>query len=155
MLKKIIDFTLNNKLAIWILTILVVFTGLYSGLNMKQETIPNIGLPNLSVMTVYPGAAPDVVADDVTDPIEQRLKNLENVEGIQSTSLANASSVMMEFDYGTDMDKAINEVQEELNNLSLPDIAEDPEVTRISFDQMPIMAVSISDSERTLEELTS
>src|SRR5699024_4737331 len=127
MLKRIIDFTLNNKLAIWILTILVVFTGLYSGLNMKQETIPNIELPNLSIMTVYPGAAPDVVTEDVTEPIEQRLTNLEHVETIQSSSLANASSVMMEFDYGTDMDKAMNEVEEEINKIDLPDTAEDPE----------------------------
>ena len=53
-MKRIIDFALNNKLAIWIVTIIIVFTGLYSGLNMKQETIPNIELPNLSVMTTYP-----------------------------------------------------------------------------------------------------
>lgn len=153
-MKPIIDFALKNKLAIWILTIIVVFAGLYSGLNMKQETIPNIELPNLSVMTVYPGAAPDVVADDVTEPIEQRLKNLENVKLVQSSSMANASSVMMEFDYGTDMDKATSKVEDALADLSLPDIVEDPEVTRISFNAMPIMAISVSDDDRSLEELT-
>lgn len=153
-MKSIINFALKNKLAIWILTIIVVFAGLYSGLNMKQETIPNIELPNLSVMTVYPGAAPDVVADDVTEPIEQRLKNLENVKLVQSSSMANASSVMMEFDYGTDMDKATSKVEDALADLSLPDIVEDPEVTRISFNAMPIMAISVSDDNRSLEELT-
>lgn len=153
-MKNIIDFALKNKLAIWILTTIVVFAGLYSGLNMKQETIPNIELPNLSVMTVYPGAAPDVVADNVTEPVEQRLKNLEGVKLIQSSSMANASSVMMEFDYGTDMDKATSKVEEALTDLALPDIAEEPEVTRISFNSMPIMAVSVSDDDRSLEALT-
>lgn len=54
-MKKIINFSLNNKFAIWILTIMVVVTGLYAGLNMKQETMPDITLPNVSVMTTYPG----------------------------------------------------------------------------------------------------
>jgi HAE1 family hydrophobic/amphiphilic exporter-1 len=154
-LKRIINFALNNKLAIWILTILVVFTGLYSGLNMKQETIPNIELPNLSIMTTYPGAAPDVVNDEVTVPIEQRLQNLDAVEIILSSSLANASSIMIQFDYGTDMDKAMTNVQEALDGMTLPEMANDPDVMRISFDAMPIMAVSISDKNRSIEELTT
>lgn len=154
MLKKIINFSLNNKLAIWILSIIVIFMGIYSGLNMKQEAIPDITLPNLSVVTTYPGAAPDVVAKDVTEPIEQRVQNLNGVELFMSSSYANASSVMIQFDYGTDMDKATTEVQEALENLSLPDSASDPDVMRISFNAMPVMAASISDSDRSLEELT-
>lgn len=63
-MKKIINFSLNNKFAIWILTIIVVVAGLYSGFNMKQETMPDITLPNVSVMTTYPGAAPDEVAEE-------------------------------------------------------------------------------------------
>src|SRR5690625_7118197 len=91
--KKFIDFSLNNKFAIWILTIMVIVMGLFSGLNMKQEMMPNINLPNLSVITTYPGAAPDDVAEEVTVPIEQRIQNLEGVELVSSSSLANASTV--------------------------------------------------------------
>lgn len=57
-MKGIINFSLNNKFAIWILTVIVAAAGLYSGLAMKQETIPNINIPFLSVTAVYPGAAP-------------------------------------------------------------------------------------------------
>lgn len=153
-MKRIIDFSLNNKLAVWILSIIVIFTGIYSGLNMKQEAIPDISLPNLSIVTTYPGAAPDVVADDVTEPIEQRIQNINGVEIMMSSSYANASSVMVQFDYGTDMDKAEIEVQDALDDLSLPEMAEAPDIMRISFNAMPVMAASISDEELSLEALT-
>src|SRR5690625_4261168 len=154
MLKKIIDISLNNKRAIWILSIIIIFAVLYTGLNMKQETMPDIELPNVSVMTMYPGAAPDVVAEEVTEPIEQRIQHLDGVEILMSSSLANVSSVQVQFDYGTDMDKAIMEIQEALGNINVPEQAHDAEANRISINEFPVMAVIVSDNERSHEELT-
>lgn len=154
-MKKIINFSLNNKFAIWILTIMVVVTGLYAGLNMKQETMPDITLPNVSVITTYPGAAPDEIVNEVTEPIEQRVQNLEGIENVTSSSMANVSSVQLEFDFNKDMDKATDEVNEALSDLSLPEAAEDPEVSRLSINALPVMALSISDNEHSLEELTN
>ena len=154
-LKNIINFSLNNKFAVWILTIMVVVAGLYSGFNMKQEMIPNITLPNVSIITTYPGAAPDEVSEQVTIPIEQRIQNLNGVELVSSSSLANASSVQIQFTYKTDMDEATNEVKDALSNLSLPNGAQDPQVTRISLNAMPVLALSISGGNKTVEELTA
>ncbi|WP_404450942.1 efflux RND transporter permease subunit [Virgibacillus necropolis] len=154
-MKKITNFSLNNKFAIWILTIMVVAAGLYSGLNMKQETMPDITLPNVSVMTTYPGAAPDEVAEEVTVPIEQRIQNLKGVELVSSTSLANASSVQIQFSFDTDMDEATNEVESALSNLDLPEGANDPQVSRLSMNAFPVIALSISDADHTLEQLTT
>ncbi|WP_106496089.1 efflux RND transporter permease subunit [Lentibacillus sp. Marseille-P4043] len=153
-MKKIINFSLNNKFAIWILTIMVVVAGLYSGLNMKQETMPNITMPNVSVVTTYPGAAPDEVTDKVTVPIEQRVENLNGVELVNSTSLANASSVQIQYDFDTDMDEAATEVEEAISNISLPDGAEEPKVSRLSINAFPVMALSVSDKDHSLEQLT-
>lgn len=153
-MKKIINFSLNNKFAIWILTLMVVVAGLYSGFNMKQEMIPNITLPNVSIITTYPGAAPDEVAEKVTIPIEQRIQNLNGVEIVSSSSLANASSVQIQFTYKTDMDEATNEVKEALSNLSLPDGAQEPKVSRLSLNAMPVMALSVSNQKQSLDELT-
>ncbi|WP_339183728.1 efflux RND transporter permease subunit [Oceanobacillus sp. FSL W7-1293] len=154
-MKKIINFSLNNKFAIWILTIMVVITGLFAGLNMKQETMPDITMPNVSVMTTYPGAAPDEIVNEVTEPIEQRVQNLEGVENVTSSSMANMSSVQLEFDFDKDMDKAAEEVTEVLSDLSLPEGADDPEVSRLSINALPVMALSISDNAHSLEELTN
>lgn len=153
-MKKIINFSLNNKFAIWILTIIVVVAGLYSGFNMKQETMPDITLPNVSVMTTYPGAAPDEVAEEVSIPIEQRIQNLTGVEVVSSTSLANASSIQIQYNFDTDMDEATSEVEDALASLSLPEGAKDPQVSRLSLNAFPVMALSISDADHSLAQLT-
>lgn len=154
-LKQVINFALNNKFAIWILTILVVVTGLYSGLHMKQETMPNITLPNISIMTTYPGAAPDEVADNVTEPIEDLVKNLKGVETVSSSSMANASNIQMEFDFDTDMDDALNDVKEAVSNAKLPEGVKDPDVSRLNINAFPVIALSVSDQDTSLEKLTN
>ncbi|MGG0644561.1 efflux RND transporter permease subunit [Sporosarcina gallistercoris] len=154
-MKKITNFALNNKFAVWILTIMVVVAGLYSGFNMKQETMPTITLPNVTVLTTYPGAAPDDVAEKVTVPIEQRIQNLDGVELVSSSSLANASSIQVQFNFKTDMDKATEEIKEALTTLSLPEGVKEPQVSRLSFNALPVLTLSVSDNERTPDEMTT
>src|SRR5690606_19908196 len=108
-------FSLDNKFALLLMTLIVAAAGIYSGLNMKRESIPDISLPYLSVTTVYPGASPETVVERVTAPLEQRLKSVRSVENILSTSMENASSLIIEFDYGTDMDRAVGEVREAIS----------------------------------------
>ncbi len=153
-LKKIINFSLHNKFAIWILTILVIASGLYSGFKMNEETMPDITMPNVSVMTTYPGAAPDEVAQEITVPIEKSVENIEGVDLVSSSSFANASSVQIQFDFEKDMDKATTEVKSALSDLGLPEGAEEPEVSRISLNAFPVIALSVSDGDKSLSKLT-
>ncbi|KRE39931.1 efflux RND transporter permease subunit [Paenibacillus sp. Soil522] len=153
-MKSIIRFSINNKFALWILTLLVLIAGLYSGMNMKMETLPDITVPIVSVTTVYPGAAPEEIMDKITKPIEQRTRNLNGVNIISSTSYENASSVVIEYSYETDMDKAAAEVKNALSELSLPDGAQDPSVSRISLNAFPVLSLSLSNDSMNLEQLT-
>ncbi|MEK3718041.1 efflux RND transporter permease subunit [Paenibacillus sp. FSL R7-0333] len=154
-MKSLINFSLRNKFAVWLLTIIIVFAGLYSGLTMKQETLPNISIPYLSITTIYPGAAPEGVVNDVSKPLEQKLRNVDGVKMLTSTSLENASSVTIEFDYGTNLDNATAAVREALNEVKLPDEVQKPQISRFSLSSLPVISLSISD-ERSgdLEELT-
>ncbi|MDR9853443.1 efflux RND transporter permease subunit [Paenibacillus sp. VCA1] len=153
-MKGIINFSLNNKFAIWILTVIVAVAGLYSGLSMKQETIPNINIPFLSVTAVYPGAAPEGVVQDVTIPLEQRLRNVDGVKTVTSTSMENAANIAMEFDYGTDLDQATAAVREALNEVKLPDGAQKPTISKFSMSSFPVVSLSASDDSNDLEKLT-
>jgi hydrophobic/amphiphilic exporter-1 (mainly G- bacteria), HAE1 family len=153
-MKKMIQFSLRNKFAVWLLTIIVTAAGLYSGLNMKLETIPNINTPIVSVTTVYPGATPEQVAEKVSEPIEKRVQNLEGVSVVSSSSFPNASSVQIEYAFDKDMEKAQSEVKEALSNLEFPDGAGEPEVSRLSLNAFPVMSLSISNKEQSLAELT-
>ncbi|CAM3931002.1 efflux RND transporter permease subunit [Paenibacillus alkaliterrae] len=153
-MKSIIKFSLNNKFALWILTLLVLFAGLYSGMNMKMETLPDITVPIVTVTTVYPGAAPEEIMEEITKPIEQRTRNLNGVNVISSTSYENASSVVIEYTYETDMEKAAAEVKNVLSELSLPDRAQGPTVSRISLNAFPVLSLSLSNESLNLEQLT-
>lgn len=154
-MKKIIDFSLNNKFAIWILTIMVVVAGLYAGLTMKQESIPSITLPAVTVVTTYPGAAPDEIMEEITIPMEQRIQNMNGVELMTSTSMANASTIQVQYAFEVDMDEATRELEDALSQISIPEAANEPQVSRVSLDAFPVLALSISKPGSTLEELTA
>ncbi|ANA79843.1 AcrB/AcrD/AcrF family protein [Paenibacillus glucanolyticus] len=154
-MKGIINFSLRNKFAIWLLTIIVSFGGLYSGLTMKQETIPDINVPFLSVTAIYPGAAPEGVVEDVTKPLETRLRNIDGVKTVTSTSMENAANVMVEFDYGSDLDNATAAVREAINEVKLPEDAQKPTISKFSMSSMPVVSLSISNKDNmALDELT-
>ncbi|WP_144553821.1 efflux RND transporter permease subunit [Peribacillus simplex] len=153
-MNSIIKFSLKNKLAIWLLTIIIVAAGFYSGLNMKQETIPSISTPLISISTVYPGAAPEEVADKLTDQIEQKVTNLPGVELVSSSSMANASSVQLQYDYDTDMDDAVKQVKEALEKLELPEGVDDPSVSKLELNAFPVVALSVTDKGSDLPALT-
>ncbi|MFS0727937.1 efflux RND transporter permease subunit [Paenibacillus sp. 1P07SE] len=154
-MKSIIQFSLNNKFALWILTLIVTVAGLYSGLNMKMETIPNINVPILSITTVYPGATPEEVLDKVTQPIEQRTRNLEGVSVVNSTSMENVSSIILEFDYKKDMERAQAEVKEQLEGMQLPEGVQDSNISRISLNAFPVITFSVADTNADLAGLTA
>ncbi|MCM3786082.1 efflux RND transporter permease subunit [Neobacillus mesonae] len=154
-MKGIINFSLKNKLAIWILTIILIATGLYSGLTMKQETIPNINVPFLSVTAIYPGAAPEAVVEEVTKPLEETLRNVEGIKNITSTSMENVASVNIEFDYGANLDNATAAVREVLNDVQLPDNAQKPTISKFSINSFPVASISLSGKNgESLEDLT-
>jgi HAE1 family hydrophobic/amphiphilic exporter-1 len=153
-MRSIIRFSLDNKFALLLMTLIVAAAGIYSGLNMKRESIPDISLPYLTVTTVYPGASPDTVVEQVTAPLEQRLKSVPSIENIMSTSMENASSLIIEFDYGTDMDRATNELREAIADVRLPADARTPEIARFSFNSIPVISLSASADGKSMEELT-
>lgn len=154
LMKRIIQFSIKNKFAIWLLTFIIVAAGLYSGLNMKLETIPNINTPLVSVTTVYPGATPNEVANKITSPIENRVKSLDGVSMVSSSSFQNASSIQIEYNFSKDMDKAQQEVKDALTDLTFPDGVQEPEVSRLSFNAFPILSLSASNENIPLAKLT-
>ncbi|TYP73883.1 efflux RND transporter permease subunit [Paenibacillus methanolicus] len=153
-MKGIIRFSLNNKFALWLMTIIVVVAGLYSGLNMKQETIPNINVPILTVNTVFPGAAPEEVGDQITVPLEQRIQNLNGVDAVNSTSSENVSIITVQYGYDKDMKEAESELREAINGFEAPSGAQDTQISKISLNDFPVVSLSISSAERDLEEVT-
>ncbi|PIC70259.1 Swarming motility protein SwrC [Sporosarcina sp. P16b] len=153
-MNSIVNFVMKNKLAVWLFTFILTAAGLYSSTQMKLETIPDISIPIVSVTTVYPGATPTQVANEISEPLEKAVTSLNGVLTVSSTSFQNASSLQIEFEYGTDMNKAQDEVEEAITNLALPENAMTPDVGTININAFPILAISVSDTEGNLADLT-
>ncbi|MEO4053063.1 efflux RND transporter permease subunit [Solibacillus sp. CAU 1738] len=154
-MKSLVNFVLKNKLAVWLLTIIVTVSGIYSGTRMKMESIPDISIPYLIVMGVYPGATPEQVMDDLSIPYEKAIESLEDVKAVYSTSSSNISQVQVEYDYGVDMDEKKRQLESALDNIKLPDGAGEPTIMAISMNMMPVIALSVSSSTEDIVDLTS
>ncbi|WP_099354697.1 efflux RND transporter permease subunit [Fredinandcohnia onubensis] len=154
-MRGIANFVLKNKLAVWLLTIIITVSGIYSGTQMKTETIPDISIPFLMVMDVYPGATPEQVMEDVSMPIEKAVEGLDGVKSVYSNSYSNMANIQVEYEYGEDMDEAKRALQSALDAVTLPEAAQEPVITAISMNMMPVVALSVSSTTEDIVELTS
>lgn len=154
-MKGFVNFVIKNKLAVWLLTIIITVSGIYSGTQMKTETIPDISIPYLMIMGVYPGATPEKVMEDISMPIEKAVEGLEDVKYVYSNSYSNMSSIQVEYEYGIDMDEAKRALQAAVDAVEMPEAAQKPTITAISMNMMPIMALSVSSNTEDIVELTS
>lgn len=153
--KGLVNFVLKNKLAVWLLTIIITVSGIYSGTRMKMESIPDISIPYLIVMGVYPGATPEQVMNELSIPFEKSIESLEDVKAVYSTSSSNVAQVQVEYDYGIDMDEKKRQLESALDNVKLPEGAQEPTIMAISMNMMPVVALSVSSSKEDIVDLTS
>lgn len=154
-MNSLVNFVLKNKLAVWLLTLIIAGSGIYSATKMKMESLPNISIPYLIVVGVYPGATPEQVMDELSIPFEKSIELLEDVKAVYSTSSSNVSQVQIEYDYGVDMDEKKRQLESALDNVPLPEGVEEPTIMAISMNMMPVVALSVSSTEEDIVELTS
>ncbi|MEA2574478.1 MAG: hydrophobic/amphiphilic exporter (mainly bacteria), family [Chloroflexia bacterium] len=137
-------FSLRKAPIVFMLMVLVVFGGWVATQQLKSELLPNIDLPVLSVVTVYPGAAPDDVRRDVTEPVEKILAGSANLKSVSSTSSDSVSFVTAQYEYGTNMEKTQQTIQEAVNRLTMPAQVQRPNVGRFNFQDIPVVAFTIN-----------
>ncbi|MBS5284408.1 MAG: efflux RND transporter permease subunit [Clostridiales bacterium] len=131
---------------------LLVF-GISSVFSAKLEQMPDTDTPMLIISVGYTGAGPEDISELITKPIEDEVSTLEGVDSISSTSSDGRAMIMLEYDYGTDMDDAYNEVSQTLDRLSsqLPEDADDPVVMEMNNNASETMSLSIG--HKTQENL--
>ena len=127
----------------------IVAFGLFSLREMPIDLYPEIDPPFISVITVYPGAAASDIETNVTRPIEDNLSTVGNLRNLTSVSRENLSSITLEFEYGTNLDEATNEIRDVLGRLVriLPEDIETPTVFKFSADMIPVMMLSATARE--------
>ena len=112
---------------------LIVF-GLQSIFSAKLELMPSMDMPVLIVATIYPGASPEDVNDLVTTEIEDSIGSLSGIDTVQSRSMENMSLIIIQYDYGKDIDDAYDDLKKKVDLLEsqLPDDCESPMIVALS-----------------------
>ncbi|MDQ6692840.1 MAG: efflux RND transporter permease subunit, partial [Chloroflexota bacterium] len=146
-------FSLKKISIVLMVMVLVVLGGFYSAGQLKSELLPNINLPNLSVVAIYPGAAPDDVRRDVAQPIEKIVAGTPNLKTMQSVSNDSVLFLSAQYEYGTDMEKTQRSLEESINRLTLPSQVQRPTVGRFNFQDIPVLAYTLNASSSAPDAL--
>ncbi len=132
--------------AVMVLGVFIVVAGGVSYVTLPREAAPDVKIPYMIVTTVYPGVAPEDIEGLVTRRIEQELKSLKDVKEITSSSAESVSSIAIEFEPEVDLDYALQRVKDKIDAArpDLPAEVEEPVVTEIDFENMPILNVILT-----------
>ncbi len=139
-------FSINNRISILVLITLVSVLGIVSYITIPKESFPSITIPNIFVVTVYPGVSPEDMESLVTRKLEDELGAISEVKTMTSTSSEGYSSINLEFTTDVDIEDALQKVREkvDLAKPELPEDAEEPSVQEVNLSELPIMQVNIS-----------
>lgn len=142
---RLSNLAVDNKVAVYILILIIFVFGLTSYLALPREAAPDVSIPLVIVSTPYIGVSPADIEGLVTQPLERNLKSLKDIKQITSASKEGLSTIRVEFTVGVDIDEALRRVRDEVNSTrpELPADILDPIVSEINFSEFPIMYVNV------------
>lgn len=149
------QFSTRRPVAVTMMILVLLVLGTVSLTRISIDLLPKMTLPVAAVMATYPGAGPEEIEELVTKPLESVLATVSNVDSIQSISSADAATIIVQFNWGTDMDFATLDMREKIDLVMsrLPDGVDRPRVVKFDPSMMPIMILSVSSEGRDLASL--
>ena len=137
-------YSVKRPYTVLVAVVLVIVLGVVSLTRMTTDLLPPMNLPYVIVVTTDVGASPEEVEKDVTSPIEAAMATTSNINSVSSMSYDNYSMVILEYEQSTNMDSAMIEIQQQLDQLTgqFPDSAGSPIIMQIDPDMMPVMIAS-------------
>ena len=151
---KIYEIAVKKPITTALIFVALIVIGLFSLSRLSVDLYPEIEINAATVMTTYSGASAQDIEQNITKTLETSLSSVTGLKEITSTSKDNISLVTLEFEYGYNMDEAVNDIRSTLDLVEsyLPDGAEQPVVVKFSSDMIPIMFLSAT-SESNFEGL--
>ena len=134
----------------------LLFAGIVSFLRMDVTNNPDVDFPAVSVTIVQPGASPTEIENQITQRVESALRSINGVNSIQSTAREGSSNTFVEFEIGTNLIEAVNEVETAIDGVrgSLPDGILEPQVGKVNVVGEPIGFVAVEANDMTIEQLS-
>ena len=127
----------------------VLVFGLFSLSNLAVDQYPEIEIPQISVITMYPGANASEIETNITRVLEDNLNTVNNLKKLTSKSQDNVSMITVEFEYGSDLNEGANEIRDVVSRVQsmLPDDVDYPTIFKFSTSMMPVMMLAITAEE--------
>ena len=154
-MKKIIEFSIGNPVIVNLLVLLILISGAVSYLRLKRELFPDFSRRVIRIDTVYAGASPEEVEELITARIEDRVRNVDGVNEMLSSSREGQSEIRLRMQSDTEMSRALGDVRAALDRVvDLPEDAEEPQVSEV-LSTIPVITVSLSGDipEQELREI--
>ncbi len=140
-----------------VLMLALVTLGLFSYRRLAIDLMPDVEIPVLSIITVYPGAAPETVEREVTKRIEEAVNPIPGVKHVASTSREGLSSVIVEFNLEVKINEASSDARAKINGISndLPRGIQEPVIQKLDFAAMPIVSIAVRSDTLSPRDLTT
>lgn len=141
---RLTQLAIKRPAFITMVFVALAVVGIYSYNEMGVDLLPKMDWPIVSVVTVYPGAGPREVENDISKPLEDALSSLNNIDNIRSYSRENVSVIVVQFSFSTDVNSAANDVQRNVDiaRSKLPREADAPRVQKADLNSFPIVRIS-------------
>ena len=142
----LVEFSTRRRVTVAMFWITMFLFGVIALGSLKVNLLPDLSYPTLTVRTEYTGAAPSEIETLISEPVEEAVGVVKNLRKLKSVSRTGQSDVVLEFAWGTDMDRAGLEVRDKLETLNLPLEAEQPVLLRFNPSTEPVMRLVLSDA---------
>ena len=154
---KLSSLAVKRPVTVVMVVLLFLILGGIAITNIPLELMPDLNLPVAVVVTEYEGAGPEEIESLVTEPIEEAVQAVGGVNSVMSISGEEESMVIVEFNWGTNMDFAVQDIREQIDQVyeHLPDDVQDPYTIEYDPTEMPILEYGFSSENRDLAELRS
>ncbi len=141
---NITEISIKRPSLIIVLFGVLILLGVIGFMNLSYELLPDFSQPVVVIKTMYPGAEPHEVENTVSRKLEDALSNLEGIDYMKTYSLPNASVIVVNLKFGTDLDKTMQNAQRYIDNIKneLPDEILSPQMSKVSPNDLPIMSIS-------------
>lgn len=152
---KISAWAIRNPIPVVLLFIILTLSGMVAFTRMPINQFPNVQLPIVSVSVTQSGAAPTEMENQITRPLENALTGVAGIKNVSSTVTTGASSTTLQFELGTDLQKAVDDVRTivERTRVQLPAGIDPPSVQRVDLDSAPVMTYAVDAPQMTENQL--
>jgi len=139
------------------MSILITVFGIIGYLYLGVREFPAVDPPTITVTTTYRGAAADIIENQITEILEESINGIAGVRDISSVSREQQSTITVEFNLGTDLDAAANDVRDRVSRVtrSLPVDADPPTVAKADANAFPIIMVTVQSDKRDILDVTA